>query len=164
MGDAEEQVRIVAAIFYITVLAAFLIPVGITAITDVTHTDTVTIDQEEDVRITIEGNLDSNATDIEDPLLLGDPQATVKLINSETGESTKKTFGEGETKEMHLSNKTVVVELIDVIDASNARIRYDYPEKFEWDNDTLTLWDILDLGVVVALLTVLTGMFVWVAY
>lgn len=157
MELTEEKLKVAAAIFFITVLASIFLPIGIDAVTDVTHTDSFTTDQKENVRITIEEPLDSNATKIEDPLLLGDAEVTVVLINSETGESTRKRFLEGESANMVLSGKTVVVEVIDIIDASNARISYEYPEKFRWDRDTLTLWDILDLSIVVALLVVLIG-------
>lgn len=152
MVSTEDGIWITVTIVLAALLAGIFVPIGLDAVTGVTHDNQANFTQEENVRIVIEEPLHSNATDIEDPLLLGDPEVTIELINNETGESTKRSFLEGEEADMRISEKTVHVHVTDIVNDSAADVSYEYPERFRWTNEATSLWDFLDFVMNLVLL------------
>lgn len=151
MVDSKRAVSLVVGLFVAAIMAAFLLPVAIGA---VSGPDSTTLNQTTaDSPVELKNNLTVEVTNLDDATTPNEATYSV----SYDGSSTTATVGEG-------NNQTATVGGIDVdiapttVTASYAVTDYEYPTTAGWGSGASSLWLIIPLFLVIPVFLYVTRM------
>lgn len=140
-------VALVVGLTIAALIAAFVLPVGIQVLTD---DSTQTATQEETDTVVLSGPLEATVTTID----AGD--VTVEVEDTETSSSDTVTVSEGQTETAIVEGEEIGVTAKNVGDTT-ADMEYTYPTTYGWGDGASSLWNILDIIVVLAVFLMFIG-------
>lgn len=147
---ADKAVNLVVGLFVAGIMIAFLLPVGIGAMTDA---ETATYNQSTSETVELQPGL--NAT-LDSTDTTGATDNATYTINA-SGDTSTVTVDNS-------TNTTVTVDGVDVtiepqdIRSGSADTQYEYPATYGWGNGATSLWNILPVIIVLAGFLFLVGM------
>lgn len=155
MAFAQKAVAIVMTLAVVGLLAAFLAPV---AINELEANETTTLDQDSNQTYDVNAKLTSNVTDYETGTT---DNATVVLNDTRTTSTTTKTIDNGTTADFSLDGGTVTVgveQVDDTVTPETGTLNYTYAKDYAYSDGASSVWGLLGLAIVLALVVYLVGL------
>lgn len=143
----DKTVKLVVGLFVAALMAAFLLPIAIGAVTD---PDTVTQTQDVGETITLQGDLTATLDAVND-----NTNATYTVANDADSVST--TVNEGATNTITVDGHEVSVTL-DSTTATTATTTYEWPITYGWGSAASSLWLVLPILMVLSIFLFFVGM------
>lgn len=145
---AKVAVGVIVGVGILALMAGILLPVGIDGIVDdETYTETQDVGEVVNVTSTLDSTLDSTDT--------GGDNATYTLSGPDS--SVSHTVDNGTTQDFALTGGTVTVGVEDV-ESSAATANYTVPKDFGWSSGASSIWFILDVAVILAVILAALGL------
>lgn len=146
--SAMKAVTLVVALTVGAIVAAVVLPVGISALVEDGET-TATQDVGETVEVVgnVEGTLDSIDTGT----------ATVTLNNTATGSSDTVSVDEGQNATATIDGESFTVTG-ETVNTDNATIAYEYPKTFGFSDGAESMWNVLDVMIVLGVFLTFIGL------
>lgn len=166
--DNHQRLTLIVAVFVVSMLSAFVLPIAINVIADThgtdvsTHYHNSTYDQNEGETLTLTRTLNTTTTNIQDPVLLDNPSVDVRVTNTSTGNSAEKRIDEGQTANITVDTDELQFTVNDVYDETSANLTAVYPHKHynehrSWSDGAKALYNRLDLLMVLVVLVFSIG-------
>lgn len=142
----HKGAKMVTGLFVAALMAAFLMPVAIGA---VTNPDTVSATQSTGETITLQGDLTATLDSVN-----SDTNATYTLSN-DAGSDTV-TVAEGSTETATVGDTDVSVTL-ESAGSSSADTTYEYPKTYGWGDGASSLWLVIPIMMVLGVFLLFVG-------
>lgn len=154
--NAGKGLGIVMAVSVFAIIAAFVMPVGVSEIAENTQTN---VTQQENEQVELNAQLTANTTDIKSGS--GGDNVTVFLNSTNNGSSTTKSVlvDNQTTKQVAIDGENINITVHNVdtsVNPDEAEMQYGVPKTYGWSGGATSLFDILDL--IIILVIMLTGL------
>lgn len=147
---AKVSIAVIVAVAVAAIASGTVLPVGINALVDdVVTTETQDTGESVQLEATLNATLDSTDTS-------GSPDNATYTLTDSTGNSVTNTVDNGSTTTFSLNDGDVDVSPQDV-NSGSATTQYSYAKDFGWSGGAKSLWGIIDLVVVLAVLLLMLG-------
>lgn len=148
--EAWSVIALVVALLIGSVMAAFMLPIGVDAIVD---DKSKTFTQNESETVVVTGSLNATLTDVDDT----SDDITVDLNDSDADSATLSGISVGDNATATVNGETITVTNEENVDTSTAKVTYEYPSDYNWGSGAKALWGILDVILVLAMFLMFVG-------